>query len=167
MAKFKRGDRVVCISEGAYISVGETGTVDENNDITPWVLIDGKSREPVIESDLELINKENTMENEAKTEFIMIVKNTEQLKKGGVFKVYSSSFLSPANGDDNCYHIKPYDTSYLPAAMLDVLLTKKIAVPAVEFNPKYVTLEQNETLQKALVATLKAPKTVKKAKASK
>ena len=55
MAKFKKGDRVRCIGNSAFMSAGEVGTVDEDGSTVPFVVVDGRGKEPVPEGSLELI----------------------------------------------------------------------------------------------------------------
>ena len=90
------------------------------------------------------------MEEEVKAPaFIRIVKNTEMFKKGGVFKNYESFWSATDN--DEAFHIRPYnDDCIRPEHGLE-LLKRGIAVPVVQFNPQFVTVEEDEALQKVMV----------------
>jgi hypothetical protein len=60
MPKFKKGDRVRCINNDDYVSVGAIGTVDENDSSLPWVLFDsntGTVRKSCTESHMELLEE--------------------------------------------------------------------------------------------------------------
>lgn len=94
-------------------------------------------------------------EQTKRPEYVIIVKNTEVFKKGGVFKYYAS-FYAPVNTEE-AYTVKPYGDEYIRHEQVDVLLEKKIAVEAVQFNPAFVTLEQNEALQNTLNSMNKKP----------
>lgn len=90
------------------------------------------------------------MEEEVKApEFILIVKNTEMFKKGGIFRNYDS-FWSPVSKEE-AFHIKPYDTDYIRPEHGAELLKRGIAVPVLQFDPQFVTAEEDEAIQKALV----------------
>lgn len=57
-AKFKKGDRVIAISDGVGYNRGQVGTVDENHDSCPYIIWDiGKERLAASEQRLELIQK--------------------------------------------------------------------------------------------------------------
>lgn len=89
-----------------------------------------------------------TSEEVNRPEYIIIARNTEVFKKGGVFKNYTS-FYAAVDGD-KAFTVKPYGDPYILSEQVDVLLQKKVAVEAVKFDPEFVTLEQNEALQAAL-----------------
>lgn len=61
MAKFKKGDRVQVLEDDSTRigspRKGEMGTVDEDNNVNPWVLRDNGTRMGVNENNLELLNK--------------------------------------------------------------------------------------------------------------
>ena len=120
----------------------------------------------VDESQNKLGEEEMTNEEVKNPEYIIIVKNTETYKKGGVFKNYSDIFWSPKNVSE-AYHVRPYDTDYIRPEAGRALIDKKIAVEAVKFNPEFVTLEQEAVLTKALADMSKKKFTVKKAPAKK
>ena len=104
-----------------------------------------------------------TGEDVKSPEFIIIVKNTEVFKKGGVFKDYGA-FYSPQN---DAFTVKPYDGEYIRPEQVHVLLDKKVAVEVVKFDPEFVTLEQEAVLAKALAGMNKKQPAVKKAPAKK
>lgn len=124
-------------------------------------------------SKLEQVNVNNlkggekmTNETPARPEFIIITRNTEVFKRGGVFKNYGP-FYSPED-DDKAFTVKPYGDSYIRPEQVDLLLQKKIAVEAVKFQPEFVTLEQNDALQKVMSSMTKPKKAAtKKATAKK
>lgn len=122
---------------------------------------------------LEEYNKEEeettTMNEETKQKpaYIIIVKNTEVFKKGGVLRYYDSFYAPEVTGE--AYQVMPYDKAYVTHEQVQILLDKKVAVEAVQFSPKFVTVEQNEILQKALVGITKknSPKPAAKKKTTK
>lgn len=125
----------------------------------PWFMNKSRdtnqgSRIAVDLPDIELYEtkEESTMTNETQERpaFIIITRNTEVFKKGGVFKRYES-FYSPVDVN-TAFVVAPYGDKYIKPEQADVLLDKKVAVAAVEFNPAYVTLEQNDVLQNALMS---------------
>ena len=99
----------------------------------------------------------NEEQVESTPEYIIITRNTDMFKKGAVFKNYSS-FWSPEKSTADTYIAKPYATEYITPEHGKVLLDKKIAVPALKFNPEFVTLGQNEALLKALEPAKKVTK---------
>lgn len=167
MGEFKVNDRVRILDNTNHSvnRVGDVGIITnvDYGDRTAKVRVDDR---PTTANwtkfhEMELINKgeEKMSEVVGRPEYIIIVKNTETFKKGGVFKSYDS-FWAPESAAE-AYHIKPYDTDYIRNEMGTSLLEKGIAVPAVKFNPAFVTLPQNEVLTKMLAAFNKQ-KSVKK-----
>lgn len=114
------------------------------------------------ESQNKLGEEEMTGEDVKSPEYIIIVKNTEVFKKGGVFKDCFSSY-SPQN---DAFTAEPY-VERITRSQVQVLLDKKVAVEAVKFDPEFVTLEQEAVLAKALADMNKKKPTVKKAPAKK
>jgi len=117
--------------------------------------------------DYELLNQgENKMTNETTTaetiypDYVIITRNTEVFKKGGVFKNYSS-FYAPEDAEE-AYVVLPYGDLYQRHDQIKLLLDKKIAIEAVMFSPKFVTVAQNEMLVKALDASMAKKKTANK-----
>ena len=97
------------------------------------------------------------MEEEVKAPaFIRIVRDTEMFKKGGVFKNYES-FWS-ATDSNEAFHIRPYNDDYIRPEHGLELLKRGIAVPVLQFEPQFVTVEENEALQKTLVTLSKKGK---------
>ena len=120
-------------------------------------------------SELGVINKgeeEMTNEEVKNPEYIIIVKNTETYKKGGVMSHNGSEAYRCEKDSSTVFHVRQYAPS-ISAAQAQVLLSKKIAVEAVKFNPEFVTLEQEALLTKTLAGMNKNKPTVKKAPAKK
>ena len=115
-------------------------------------------------SEFEIINKgeeEMTNEEVKNPEYIIIVKNTETYKKGGVLYRFANDY-APASLWSGVFHVEQH-SSRISAAQAQVLLSKKIAVEAVRFNPEFVTLEQEALLTKTLADMNKKKPAVKKA----
>lgn len=55
MAKFKKGDRVRCIEDGSQISMGETGTIEQDNSKMPFIRNDNGKKACAHEKKLKLI----------------------------------------------------------------------------------------------------------------
>lgn len=111
------------------------------------------------ESQNKLGEEEMTGEDVKSPEYIIIVKNTEVFKKGGVFKDCFSSY-SPQN---DAFTAEPY-VERITRSQVQVLLDKKVAVEAVKFDPEFVTLEQEAVLTKALTDMNKKKPAVKSTK---
>lgn len=165
------GDKVAWNGRGVCeLPVGELCTIrEEYNGGYRFISDSGHSCWEEYNSFDPITNKgETTMTNEEQLEstpdYIIITRNTDMFKKGGVFKNYTS-FWAPQTGTADTYIVRPYDTDYISPEHGKILLEKKIAVPALQFNPQFVTLEQNEVLQKALTGMKKpAKKNAKKSK---
>lgn len=167
--QFKVGDRVECLPGfeqsdtggnygGSGYRSGKTFVIHsiegENKDIAFPAIGNGVYFRALKLVEEEVNNQgEEKMTNEEikKPEYIIIVKNTEVFKKGGVFKQYGS-FYAPEN---DAFTVKPYGENYIRHQQVELLLEKKIAVEAVKFNPEFVTLEQNELLTKTLAGMTK------------
>lgn len=145
----------------------DDGTTSPMFSTDPKADMDGIGAYYIDLSKLEQVNVNNlkggenmTNETPARPEFVIITRNTEVFKKGGVFKNYGS-FYSPGDAD-KAFTVKPYGDSYIRPEQVDLLLQKKIAVEAVKFQPEFVTLEQNDALQKAMSSMTKPKKAATK-----
>lgn len=58
MAKFKKGDRVIATMDGYHHKKGDIGTINEDNNPTPYVKWDNEYIDATIEYELELIVEE-------------------------------------------------------------------------------------------------------------
>lgn len=119
-----------------------------------------------VESQNKLGEEEMTSEEVKSPEFIIIVKNTEVFKKGGVFKDCGPFYSS----QNDAFTVTPYGEKYIRPEQVHVLIDKKVAVEAVKFDPEFVTLEQEALLTKTLADMNKkkpAVKSTKKTVASK
>lgn len=104
-------------------------------------------------------NKIKEEKEEAKMpDNIIIIKNTEVFKKGGVFSRGASEYSDYSPENNNCYHTPQTCEGSITGKQVQILLDKKVAVEAVKFSPEYVTLEQNEALQKVLAAPKRVAK---------
>lgn len=155
MIEPKLGKRYIVIDgEGSdYYNTGDiVKFVDDDGTRCPWFINESWDHGHKISVHIHNIKPYNegeekmTNEEVSRPEYIIITRNTEVFKKGGVFRGYSS-FFSPQN---DAYVVEPYGESYVRPEQVDVLLQKKVAVEAVRFDPAFVTLEQNEVLGKAL-----------------
>jgi len=60
-----KGDRVCALSEDGFHNIGDTGTVEENNSIAPWIKWDHlRERHVEFEEDLKLIRGGKKMKPE-------------------------------------------------------------------------------------------------------